>query len=71
MKDEKFLERKRTFTYTGYNLTLHPHPTSQVYIDFFEFVFKEKFFLPTGFRTYHLALHEINYFNKENKKIAD
>ncbi|WP_288396516.1 hypothetical protein [uncultured Acinetobacter sp.] len=67
MKNEKFLEKKRTYTYTGYNLTIHPHKTPKVYIDFFEFVLKEKFFLSTGFRTYHLALHELNYLDANNK----
>lgn len=67
MKNEKFLEKQRTYIYTGYNLTLHPHHTPQIYVDFFEFIFKQKFFIPTGYRTYHLALHEINYFDKDNK----
>lgn len=67
MKDEKFLTRKRTYLYTVYNITLHPHPTPDVYIDFFEFIIKKKFFLPTGFRTYHLALHSISYFDESNK----
>lgn len=67
MKDEKFLSRKRTYLYTVYNLTLHPHQTPNIYVDFFEFVLAKKYFLPTGFRTYHLALHSINYFNPANK----
>lgn len=67
MKDEKFLSRKKTFLYTVYNLTLHPHLTPEIYVDFFEFVFKKQFFLPTGFRTYHLTLTSMNYFNKEDK----
>ncbi|WP_171293563.1 DUF4747 family protein [Acinetobacter oleivorans] len=67
MKNEKFLEKQRTYTYTGYNLTIHPHKTPEVYIDFFEFILKEKFFLSTGFRTYHLALHDLNYLDVNNK----
>lgn len=67
MKNERLFERQRTFIYTGYNLTLHPHPSPKIYIDFFKFILEKKFFLPTGYRTYHLTLHDINFIDSNDQ----
>lgn len=58
------MARKRSVTYTALNIRVHPHPTPDIYVELFNYLFANRLDVPLSNNTY-LAINSLKPINEE------
>ncbi|MDC5646618.1 DUF4747 family protein [Acinetobacter baumannii] len=61
----------KTHIYSGVNIRLHPHTGPELYIKLFNFIKKQRFAVPTGYKNNFISLQQVSYIPLDGKSLEN